>query len=398
MTARMVAIYGKGGIGKSFTTSNLTARLAFDGKRVLQLGCDPKHDSCNTIFDGHSLPTLGEVWREHKANGTEDQMGVGDVIFRNDLAPGVPIFGCEIGGPDVGRGCGGQGISHGFKTLERLGMDRWNLDYVVMDFLGDVVCGGFATPLARSLAEEVIIVVGHDRQSLYAANNIATAARYFQSMGGSTQILGLIVNRDDGTDTADRFSEAIGLPILTRVPLNHQVRVLADSCKLALEVDAFDAIFSDLAGRLDRREIPPATDFTPLNYEEFLAVFDAHEPPGRPTSASDADLFASGDVPVSFKTQADFQVDLALTLAQQVQLADPNQRRVQQMMEAIGVHVTDMADDAQDGITVQSGATEIRIGQADELDQKMAFLSALARTGQTFSLIDLRHADAPAYR
>ncbi|MEO0562090.1 MAG: chlorophyllide a reductase iron protein subunit X, partial [Chloroflexota bacterium] len=80
--------------------------------------------------------------REHKNNGTQDEMVVGDVIFRNDLAPGVPIFGAEIGGPAVGRGCGGQGISHGFKTLEKLGMEKWNLDYVVMDFLGDVVCGG----------------------------------------------------------------------------------------------------------------------------------------------------------------------------------------------------------------------------------------------------------------
>ncbi|MEZ4835578.1 MAG: chlorophyllide a reductase iron protein subunit X [Caldilineaceae bacterium] len=211
----MLAIYGKGGIGKSFTTSNLTARLAFDGYRVLQLGCDPKHDSCNTIFDGHSLPTLGEVWREFKDQGRDDQLQVGDIIFRNQLAPNVPIFGCEIGGPDVGRGCGGQGISHGFKVLEKLGMNQWKLDYIVMDFLGDVVCGGFATPLARSLAEEVIIVVGHDRQSLYAANNIAQAAKYFRSMGGTTQILGLIVNRDDGTDTADRFSAATGLPILT---------------------------------------------------------------------------------------------------------------------------------------------------------------------------------------
>jgi chlorophyllide a reductase subunit X len=393
----MIAIYGKGGIGKSFTTSNLTARLAFDGNRVLQLGCDPKHDSCNTIFDGHSLPTLGDVWRAHKNAGTEDSMTVSDVIFRNQLAPDVPIFGCEIGGPDVGRGCGGQGISHGFKTLERLGMNRWNLDYVVMDFLGDVVCGGFATPLARSLAEEVIIVVGHDRQSLYAANNIATAARYFQSMGGSTQILGLIVNRDDGTDTADRFADATGLPILTRVPLNHQVRVLADACKLALEVDEFGDIFGDLAGRLSRREIPPCTDFEPLNYEEFLAVFDAQEPPGSPSPATSDDLFAAGDAPATLQPRAEFQADLAMTLAQQVQLTDPVQRRVQEMMEAIGIHVTDLADDG-DGITVQSGATEIRIGVGEALDQKMAFLSALARTGQTFSLIDVRQPDAPSYQ
>lgn len=392
MTARMLAIYGKGGIGKSFTTSNLTARLALDGHRVLQLGCDPKHDSCNTIFNGHSLPTLGEVWRGFKDQGAEDALDVGDIIFRNQLAPGVSIFGCEIGGPDVGRGCGGQGISHGFKVLERLGMNEWQLDYIVMDFLGDVVCGGFATPLARSLAEEVIIVVGHDRQSLYAANNIARAARYFQSMGGSTQLLGLIVNRDDGTDTADRFAAATGLPILTRVPLNHQVRVLADACNLALEVEAFNEIFSDLAGRINHRLIPPCKDYQPLEYEEFLAVFDAHEPAGRPLSATTADLF--GD---STFAPDPFITEISLMPVRQVHVTDPVQLRVQEMMEAIGIHVTGLDHDVEEGIVVTSGATEIRLGEAVDLDSKVAFLSALARTGQSFSLIDVRYADAPAY-
>lgn len=392
MTARMLAIYGKGGIGKSFTTSNLTARLAFDGYRVLQLGCDPKHDSCNTIFNGHSLPTLGEVWRQHKERGIEDKLEVGDVIFRNELAPGVSIFGCEIGGPDVGRGCGGQGISHGFKVLERLGMNEWQLDYIVMDFLGDVVCGGFATPLARSLAEEVIIVVGHDRQSLYAANNIAQAARYFQSMGGSTQLLGLIVNRDDGSDTADRYAAATGLPILTRVPLNHNVRVLADACKLALDVDEFDTIFTDLAGRIARREIPSCTTYKPLEYDEFLAVFDAHEPPGLPESATFADLFSEAVfVPEPFVTE------IALLPVRQVHVTDPLQQKVQDMIEAIGIHVTGLDQDQEEGITVTSGATEIRLGDATDIESKVAFLSALARTGQTFSLIDVRYVDAPSY-
>jgi len=246
--------------------------------------------------------------------------------------------------------------------------------------------------LARSLAEEVIMVVGHDRQSLYAANNIAKAAKYFQSMGGTTQILGMIVNRDDGTDTADRYAEASGIPILTRVPLNHQVRVLADACKLALEVDEFDQIFGDLAGRIQRREIPPATDFTPLEYHDFLEVFDAHEPDGSPDGASDFDLF-SDDASTSMEAELQGMVNV-----RQVHVTDPKQLKVQEMREKIGIYITDMADDSDDGITVTSGSTEIRIGDEDDLDQKVAFLSALTRTDQSFSLIDLRYADAPSYQ
>ncbi len=392
MAPRMLAIYGKGGMGKSFFTSNLTARLTFDGFRVMQLGCDPKHDSCNTIFGGYSLPTLGEQWRLFKEAGKEDQLAVGDVIFRNELRPSMPIFGCELGGPEVGRGCGGQGISSGFKTLEGLGMSKWDLDYIVMDFLGDVVCGGFATPLARSLAEHVIIVVGHDRQSLYAANNIAKAAQYFRSMGGSTQVLGLVVNRDDGSDTADLYAQAVGLPILARVPLSRKVRELADACKLALEDAQFNAIFGDLAGRIARREIDPCTGYTPLEYDEFLRVFGAAEPDGSPVPASADELFGKNKKVGGIPT-------LTLTpIIPQVQLSDPVLLKVQRMIESIGLHVTDMDRSDKDGITVTSGALEMRLGADEDLDSKVAFLSALRRSGQEFTYIDLRYADAPSYR
>jgi len=392
MAPRMLAIYGKGGMGKSFFTSNLTARLTFDGFRVMQLGCDPKHDSCNTIFGGYSLPTLGEQWRLFKEAGKEDQLAVGDVIFRNDLRPGIPIFGCELGGPEVGRGCGGQGISSGFKTLEGLGMSKWDLDYIVMDFLGDVVCGGFATPLARSLAEHVIIVVGHDRQSLYAANNIAKAAQYFRSMGGSTHVLGLVVNRDDGSDTADLYARAVGLPILARVPLSRTVRELADACKLALEEPQFDAIFGELAGRIARREIAPCADYKPLEYDEFLRVFGAAEPEGSPTSATAGELFGKNRKVGAIPT-------LTLTpVIPQVQVSDPVLLKVQRMIESIGLHVTDMDRSEKNGITVTSGALEMRLGADEDMDSKVAFLSALRRSGQEFSFIDLRYADAPSYR
>ncbi len=390
MAPRMLAVYGKGGMGKSFFTSNLTARLTFDGFRVLQLGCDPKHDSCNTVFGGYSLPTLGEQWRMFKEAGREDQLRVSDVIFRSELRPNYTLFGCELGGPDVGRGCGGQGISSGFKTLEGLGMSKWDLDFVVMDFLGDVVCGGFATPLARSLAEQVIIVVGHDRQSLYAANNIAKAASYFRSLGGTTSVLGLIVNRDDGSDTADTYAQAVGLPILARVPLDRKVRELADACRLALEEPRFDAIFGDLAGRIARREIAPCTDYRPLEYREFLRVFGAEEPEGTPTPATEHDLFGRNKTVSAIPT-------LTLSPIAQVQTSDPVLQRVQKMIEAIGLHVTDMDRTEKEGITITSGSIEMRFGADEDLDNKMAFLSALRRSGQTFSFVDLRYADAPSF-
>ncbi len=294
--------------------------------------------------------------------------------------------------PRVGRGCGGQGISSGFKTLEGLGLSKWGLDFVVMDFLGDVVCGGFATPLARSLAEQVIIVVGHDRQSLYAANNIAKAAQYFRSMGGTTQVLGLIVNRDDGSDTADMYAETVGLPILTRVPLSRTVRELADACKLALEDPQFDAIFADLAGRIARREIQPCDDYRPLEYDEFLHVFGAAEPEGRPTSATADDLFGSAKKVAAIPM-------LSLTpVIPQVQTRDPVLLKVQRLIESIGLHVTDLDRTDKDGITVTSGAIEMRLGAEEDLDSKVAFLSALRRSGQVFSYVDLRYADAPSYR
>jgi chlorophyllide a reductase subunit X len=202
----------------------------------------------------------------------------------------------------------------------------------------------------------------------------------------------MIVNRDDGTDTADLYAEASGLPILARIPLNHRVRVLADACKLSFEVPEFDEIFSDLTGRLTRREIPPCTDYKPLEYQEFLDVFGAAEPPGHPTSAKKSDLFDNVD---EVKT---FLPDIDLMPSRQVQAASDDEQRVQDIMEKIGIHVTGLDSDKDDGITVTSGATEIRIGRPDELDAKAEFLTALLGTKQNFSLIDVRYVDAPSYR
>ena len=216
-------------------------------------------------------------------------------------------------------------------------------------------------------------MVGHDSPSLYAANNIARAAHYFRSMGGTTEILGLVVNRDDGSDTADKFAEAIGLPILTRIPLSRTVRELAYACKLALEDEQFNTIFGELTDGIHHRTIRPTTTYTPLEYDDFLRVFGAEEPEGRPTSATKNDLFGNPDaltLPV-----------FTLMPVFQVRAGDPEQAKVQEMLTSIGVHVTGLAR-ANDGITVTSGATVIRIGDTGALANKVAFLTALLGGGQ----------------
>jgi 4Fe-4S iron sulfur cluster binding proteins, NifH/frxC family len=143
-TTQVIAIYGKGGIGKSFTLANLSYMMAQQGKRVLLIGCDPKSDTTSLLFGGRSCPTIIETSSKKKLAGEKVQ--IGDVCFKRD-----GVFAMELGGPEVGRGCGGRGIIHGFELLEKLGFHQWGFDYVLLDFLGDVVCGGFGLPIARTI-------------------------------------------------------------------------------------------------------------------------------------------------------------------------------------------------------------------------------------------------------
>jgi chlorophyllide a reductase subunit X len=172
-TTEIIAIYGKGGIGKSFTLSNLSYMLAQQGKRVLLIGCDPKSDTTSLLFGGRACPTIIETSARKKEAG--DEVQIGDVCFKRD-----GVFAMELGGPEVGRGCGGRGIIHGFELLEKLGFHDWGFDYVLLDFLGDVVCGGFGLPIARDMCQKVIVVGSNDMQSLYVANNVCSAVGYFR--------------------------------------------------------------------------------------------------------------------------------------------------------------------------------------------------------------------------
>ncbi len=271
MAARTIAIYGKGGIGKSFITTNLTATFALMNKRVLQIGCDPKHDSTTSLFGGISLPTVTEVFGQKTQ--THEKVQVEDIVFKRQLEGfPQPVFGIELGGPEVGRGCGGRGIISGFDVLERLGLFQWDLDVILMDFLGDVVCGGFATPLARSMCEEVILVVSNDRQSIFAANNICMANNYFKTVGGSSRLLGLIVNRDDGSGIAERYAKAAGINIIMTLPYSSAARDLADSFDVAIRLPEIREKFFDLCQRILQRSIPYC-EARGLSYHEFMALF-----------------------------------------------------------------------------------------------------------------------------
>jgi chlorophyllide a reductase subunit X len=130
----------------------------------------------------------------------------------------------ELGGPEVGRGCGGRGIIHGFETLEKLGFHDWGFDYVLLDFLGDVVCGGFGLPIARDMCQKVIVVGSNDLQSLYVANNVCNAVEYFRKLGGNVGVAGLVINKDDGTGEAQAFADAAGIPVLAAIPANEEIR------------------------------------------------------------------------------------------------------------------------------------------------------------------------------
>jgi chlorophyllide a reductase subunit X len=214
---QIIAIYGKGGIGKSFTLANLSYMMAQQGKKVLLIGCDPKSDTTSLLFGGRACPTIIETSTRKKLAG--DAVSIGDVCFKRD-----GVFAMELGGPEVGRGCGGRGIIHGFELLEKLGFHEWGFDYVLLDFLGDVVCGGFGLPIARDMCQKVIVVGSNDLQSLYVANNVCSAVEYFRKLGGNVGVGGLVINKDDGTGEAQAFAESVGIPILATIPADEDIR------------------------------------------------------------------------------------------------------------------------------------------------------------------------------
>jgi len=261
---QIIAIYGKGGIGKSFTLSNLSYMMAQQGKRVLLIGCDPKSDTTSLLFGGKACPTIIETSSKKKLAGEE--VRIEDVCFKRD-----GVFAMELGGPEVGRGCGGRGIIHGFELLEKLGFHDWDFDYVLLDFLGDVVCGGFGLPIARDMCQKVIVVGSNDLQSLYVANNVCSAVEYFKKLGGNVGVAGMVINKDDGTGEAAAFAEAVGIPVLAAIPADEDIRRKSANYEIIGKPGGrWASLFEALAVQV--AEAPPRRP-TPLTQDQLLGLF-----------------------------------------------------------------------------------------------------------------------------
>jgi len=265
---QVIAIYGKGGIGKSFTLANLSYMMAQQGHKVLLIGCDPKSDTTSLLFGGKACPTIIETSSRKKEAGEE--VTVSDVCFKRD-----GVFAMELGGPEVGRGCGGRGIIHGFELLEKLGFHDWGFDYVLLDFLGDVVCGGFGLPIARDMCQKVIVVGSNDLQSLYVANNVCSAVEYFRRLGGNVGVAGMVVNKDDGSGEAAAFADAVGIPVLAAIPADEEIRRKSANYQIIGKPgDRWGPLFEELGQGV--ANAPPQLP-TALDQDGLLSLFNGDE-------------------------------------------------------------------------------------------------------------------------
>ena len=225
---RQIAIYGKGGIGKSTTTQNLTAGLVEAGKKVMVVGCDPKADSTRLLLGGLAQKTVLDTLRDEGEDVKLDQ------IMREGFLGTRCV---ESGGPEPGVGCTGRGIITSIGLLENLGAYTDDLDFVFYDVLGDVVCGGFAMPIREGKAKEIYIVASGEMMALYAANNISKGIKKYARSGG-VRIGGIICNSrnvDRELDLLRAFSKELGTKLLYFVPRDNVVQHAEINRKTVIE-------------------------------------------------------------------------------------------------------------------------------------------------------------------
>lgn len=230
MATRQIAIYGKGGIGKSTTTQNLTAGLAEMGKRIMVVGCDPKADSTRLLLGNLAQKTVLDTIRE---NGE-------DVELSDILREGFGGIKCvESGGPEPGVGCAGRRIITSIGLLEEQGAYTEDLDYVFYDVLGDVVCGGFAMPMREGKAKEIYIVASGEMMAMYAANNISKGIAKYAVKSG-VRLGGIICNSrnvDREKDLLTAFAKELGTQLIYFVPRNNVVQRAEINRKTVIQYD-----------------------------------------------------------------------------------------------------------------------------------------------------------------
>jgi len=281
---RQIAIYGKGGIGKSTISSNLSIALREKGLKVMQVGCDPKRDSTRCLTAGRLIPTVLETYREHLRQGRDAYaIALEDIVFQG---PGG-VYCVESGGPEPGVGCAGRGVLTAIQILRDLkAFETYEVDVVVYDVLGDVVCGGFAQPIRQGYAREIYLICSGAFMSVYAANNIAKGVRRL-ARRGQTGLTGVICN-SSGQESLEKsvlteFSERIGTSLVHFVPRSPLIQACEVESRTVLELspDSEEADgFRKLAEKV-MTEKPPVIP-TPLeDLSELEAMYRAHLGAGK---------------------------------------------------------------------------------------------------------------------
>lgn len=294
---KRIAIYGKGGIGKSTMGANLSAALALAGHSVVQVGCDPKHDSTRQLLRGRRITTVLDYLREARP----DAYDLSEVLHE-----GFAGVGCvEAGGPKPGVGCAGRGIISTFDLLAQFRLeDRYGI--ALYDVLGDVVCGGFAVPIRREYADTILVVTSGEFMSLYAANNILRGIRNYDG-DDLHRVAGIVFNRRNVAGEEERvrrFAQAVGLPVFLDVPRSdafaYAERAHATVVELG-EDEGLCALFADAAHRLVAGDGPQLHAARPLTDEDLEATVlgTSDEPPSR-----------KGSVGASEKMTPDERLDL----------------------------------------------------------------------------------------
>jgi nitrogenase iron protein NifH len=271
---RQLAIYGKGGIGKSMTASHISFAFAKAGKKVIHVGCDPKHDSTRLLLEGRMQPAILDILRENEFRAQD--LKIEDVVCESPLSESCSgmIYCAESGGPPAGTGCSGKGVTEAINTLRKLNVNEaLDLDVVLYDVLGDVVCGGFSMPLKQGHAQEVYIVTSGEIQALFAASNICKAIARFSARSGTRLggLIGNLRNMENEQELLQTFADRLETQVIGFIPYSMDIKAASGKgqtlFQYAPDSEACDA-FRRLAENIENNTfmaVPKAMDFDELH-------------------------------------------------------------------------------------------------------------------------------------